>query len=190
MCAILQGLFKNTEDNPVILDDDNGPPLTQTSQASQPTEEKVQMKSKSKKKSVGKRRHGSIKGSKKRLKVIPVPFEDNSEREPIHDNAAANEEENAAANEEENAAEDGDENAAEDGDDNKAENEDEMADDLFDEAEIDDDSSVGEYNSADERMAVDSCDEDGDEYPEFNELTDMENPEFRTGMLFTSGKVF
>nr|XP_017221583.1 PREDICTED: parathymosin-like [Daucus carota subsp. sativus] len=129
---------------------------------------------------------------------MKMPFEDNSEREPIHDNAAANEEENAAANEEENAAEDGDENAAEDGDDNKAENEDDnkaenqdkMADDLFDEAEIDDDSSVGEYNSADERMAEDSCDEDGDEYPEFNELTDMENPEFRAGMLFTSGKVF
>ena len=59
-------------------------------------------------------------------------------------------------------------------------------------AEEEDDSSSSEssYDSNVERMAVSSCDEDDSTYPEFNEYIDMENPQFRMGMVFSSAAVF
>ena len=43
------------------------------------------------------------------------------------------------------------------------------------------------YNSNEDRMALSTCDEDEDGYPEFNEFTDLDNLKFRMGMLFTTG---
>lgn len=45
------------------------------------------------------------------------------------------------------------------------------------------------YNSNEDRIALSACDED-DDYPEFNELTDMDDLKFRSGMVFTSAQVF
>lgn len=56
--------------------------------------------------------------------------------------------------------------------------------------ENDGSSSESMFNSDEERMVVSSCDEDDPEYPEFNEITDMADPQFKLGMLFSSGKVF
>ena len=56
--------------------------------------------------------------------------------------------------------------------------------------EGDDDSSDSPYNSNEDRMALSSCDEVDDEYKEFNEATDMEDPQFRMGMLFSNAQVF
>lgn len=53
-----------------------------------------------------------------------------------------------------------------------------------------DSSSEGSFNSSDERMALSSCDEEEFQFPEFNEMTDMDDPHFELGMLFTSGKTF
>lgn len=44
------------------------------------------------------------------------------------------------------------------------------------------------YNSNEDRMALSTCDEDEDGYPEFNEFTDLDNLKFRMGMLFTTGQ--
>lgn len=35
-----------------------------------------------------------------------------------------------------------------------------------------------------------SCDEADLQYPEFNEFTDIEDPKFELGLLFTNNKVF
>lgn len=52
------------------------------------------------------------------------------------------------------------------------------------------DSSSDGYDSTEERMAISSCDEEDVQYPEFNEETDMKDPLFSLGMLFSSGAVF
>lgn len=52
------------------------------------------------------------------------------------------------------------------------------------------DSSEGTYDSSDERMTISSCDEEEIRYPEFNEITGMDDPQFSLGMLFSSGVVF
>lgn len=54
----------------------------------------------------------------------------------------------------------------------------------------DDSTSVGSFNSEEEKMEISSCDEDEVQFPEFNEVTDMKDPKFLLGMLFTSGTVF
>ena len=58
------------------------------------------------------------------------------------------------------------------------------------EGEGDDESSDSPYNSNEDRMALSSCDESDSEYPEFNDATDMADPQFRMGMLFSSAQVF
>lgn len=58
------------------------------------------------------------------------------------------------------------------------------------EYDFEDCSSEDSWNSADERMAMSSCDEGEIHYPEFNEISGMDDPQFALGMLFTSGKVF
>lgn len=40
------------------------------------------------------------------------------------------------------------------------------------------------------RVEISSCDEQEIQYPEFSELTDMEDPQFKLGKLFSSGQVF
>ncbi|XP_074349874.1 uncharacterized protein LOC141689471 [Apium graveolens] len=54
----------------------------------------------------------------------------------------------------------------------------------------DSDSSESSYDNNGDRMTISSCDEEEIKYPEFNENTDMEDPQFELGMLFSSGKVF
>lgn len=54
----------------------------------------------------------------------------------------------------------------------------------------DGDSSSDGLDSADERMALSSCDEEEVQYPEFDEVTNMKDPHFSLGMLFSCGAVF
>ncbi|XP_074323900.1 uncharacterized protein LOC141660801 [Apium graveolens] len=49
---------------------------------------------------------------------------------------------------------------------------------------------IMESYSSEERMAISSCDEQDIKYLEFNKVTDMEDPKFELGMLFSSGKIF
>ena len=63
-------------------------------------------------------------------------------------------------------------------------------DEKNEEMEEDSTSSESEYNSSVERMAISSCDEEDNTFPEFNEQNDMEDPQFEMGMLFSSGQVF
>ena len=49
------------------------------------------------------------------------------------------------------------------------------------------DISDNDYNSEEERMAANSTDEESKTYPVFNEKTDMDDPKFQLGMLFSSG---
>ncbi|XP_074352181.1 uncharacterized protein LOC141691354 [Apium graveolens] len=51
-------------------------------------------------------------------------------------------------------------------------------------------SSESLFNSDEERMVVSSCDEADPQFPEFNEFTDMDDPQFKLGLLFNSGQVF
>ena len=44
-------------------------------------------------------------------------------------------------------------------------------------------------HNTDERMAVSSCDDDIS-FDEFNEMTDMDDSQFKIGMLFASGAIF
>ena len=53
-----------------------------------------------------------------------------------------------------------------------------------------DEDSEDSYNSADKIMDVSSCDKDDIQYPEFNEISGMDDPQFALGMLFTSAKIF
>ncbi|KAK1371345.1 hypothetical protein POM88_037437 [Heracleum sosnowskyi] len=128
--SMLRGLFKNTEDTPLILDDDNGPPMSQPSQDNAAMTESV--------------------------------------------NEAFKETGYDAENEEDHDTEKVEE--AFEGESDDPCNQDESV--QHGTMEFDDDSSEGEYNSDDERMAMSSCDEADIQYPEFNEFTDMDDPKF------------
>lgn len=56
--------------------------------------------------------------------------------------------------------------------------------------EVISDISDNDYNSEDERMAANSTDEDCVSYAVFNERTDMEDPKFKLGMMFSSANSF
>ncbi|KAL8131831.1 hypothetical protein AgCh_007664 [Apium graveolens] len=56
--------------------------------------------------------------------------------------------------------------------------------------EIVSDIGDNDYNSEDERMAANSIDEECVTYPVFNERTDMKDPKFELGMLFSSAQSF
>lgn len=63
-------------------------------------------------------------------------------------------------------------------------------DDNYEPSDVDDESSESLYDSSEERMAVSSCDEDNPQYPQFNVIIDMDDPQFKLGMLFSSGPIF
>lgn len=52
------------------------------------------------------------------------------------------------------------------------------------------DISDNDYNSEEERMAANSTDDDYVSYPIFNERTDMKDPKFQLGMMFSSANSF
>ncbi|XP_074343713.1 uncharacterized protein LOC141687377 isoform X2 [Apium graveolens] len=148
--SMLRGLFKNTEDTPVILDD--GDPVE--------TEVKESCKVKrAKNQSVSRKKaHKRIEGSTNFVEDQQVPSEEDAPPQTVPDV-----EENMNSTPEDAPAT---------------------------QYEFEDSSSEDSWNSADERMAVSSCDEADIQYPEYNEITGMDDPQFALGMLFTSGAVF
>ncbi|KAK1384294.1 hypothetical protein POM88_022029 [Heracleum sosnowskyi] len=135
--SMLRGLFKNTEDIPLILDDDNGPPM------SQPSQDNAAMTD-------------SVNEAFKETKY-------DAENEEDHDTEKVEE--------------------AFEGESDDPCNQDEPV--QHGTMEFDDDSSEGEYNNDDERMAMSSCDEADIQYPEFNEFTDMDDPKFELAQSTT-----
>ena len=175
--------------------DDEGPPVTQPSQPSEDVKKKSDKKrqpkkqtkktkkTKTKKSEIGESsatipetlEHPADTELNPTADVPTIPEKEDPAKEEIHDSAGHNAEDNA---EEFVAGDNAEEFVAGD-------NAEELDKEFFG-----DDSSEGAFNSADERMALDSGDESGSDCKEFNELTDMEDPQFEMGMKFTSGRVF
>ena len=171
----------------MIVEEEEGPPATQSSQDQEKVDsEKTSPNKKSipKKKNIDKRKSSrKMKSPAKRRvpakkqKKDVLAEEKEEEHEDEHEDAHVEEEPVAA--DEEIEEEDKHEEKYVAADERNEE-----------EAVINDDDSEDSWNSGDEMMAVSSCDEDDKQYPEFNEVTGMEDPQFSMGMLFASAKVF
>ncbi|KAK1380528.1 hypothetical protein POM88_027272 [Heracleum sosnowskyi] len=143
--SMLRGLFKNTEDKPIVLDDTG-------LDASQPSQEEVDGKGKWKvkpknikpRKRVKKKRSHESDGEneEKQVEVQVDPVDDTEQHDqvdPVED----------------------------------IEHEEDHQEDLIEDIvqKIEDSSSEDGYNSDDERMAMSSCDEEEFQFPEFNKMT-------------------
>ncbi|KAK1359935.1 hypothetical protein POM88_044409 [Heracleum sosnowskyi] len=142
--SMLRGVFKNTEDNPVILDDADGPPSSQPTQ-----DDTVQGNCREKKTVKGKRKKGEERVVKKGESDVYMI----GEKKGLVIRRSLGEKKVV---------------------DKKKIGEKKVGEKKFAEKKVvdhnvdDDASSEGMFNSDDERMAMSSCDEDEIQFPEFN----------------------
>ena len=191
---VLQGLFKNTADNPVVLDD-SGPAGSQPSQEevvhdqgkTETTEKKGKKavprkkvtKPEEKKKKSAKQNERKTMKQNERKTVKQDEKKSAKKKEKVEDFGQTNASQTLQLEEEEEIEQLIAQGTV------VGEEEDIKMDNVYDES-----SSEGSFNSSDERMALDSSDEVDSTYPEFNETTGMDDPQFRMGMVFASGEIF
>ncbi|KAK1388110.1 hypothetical protein POM88_016288 [Heracleum sosnowskyi] len=150
--SMLRGLFKNTEDTPIVLDD-TGP------DASQPSQEEVDGKGKCKVKPKNIKPRKIVKKNYEKGGTSRS-HESDGENEEKHVEVQVDPVDDTEQHDQVDPVED-------------TKHEEDHQEDLFEDIvqKTGDSSSEDGYNSDDERMAMSSCDEEEFQFPEFNEMT-------------------
>ena len=189
MSFLMQGLFKNTEDTPVIVDEEDDQHVPDDKKGKNRC---VDLK--------GKNKSVEVKGEPKKLAKNPRGKKSSplkKSRPPSKGKNVVNprpsalkqppskgksvvhsaKKKNKRVRFKTSDTEEDEEKKFEDEDDEIAE-------------ESGSESSESLYDSSEERIALSSRDEDDSTYPEFNEEIDMDDPQFKIGMLFINGPAF